>query len=94
MAGLKPIYPGMNTVPFRVRTWLHLYLGNNADATPWCNRPYCLGVSAIFDFMHSEALLILEFFAATFAYDIGRLRMDIFDVHTNSIFCISDGFIG
>ena len=94
MAGLKPIHPDMNTVLVRSSNMLHLYLGNNAHATPGCNRPSCLGVSAIFDFMHSEALLILEFFAATFAYNIGRLRMDIFDVHTNTVFCISNGFIG
>ena len=72
---------------------LHLDLGGNNTA--WSRgidttSGSGYGVSTIFDFVHSEAFLVLKFLAAPFANDVCWLRMYIFDMHANPILGISD----
>ena len=72
---------------------LHLDLGRNNAArsrSRGIDTTSGYGISTIFDFVHSEALLVLKFLAAPFANDVCWLRMYIFDMHANPILGISD----
>ena len=72
---------------------LHLQLGNNSGAGSSRRAGQATGifwVTTILDFVHPQALLVLEFLGAAFAYDVGGFGMNVFDVHANPVLGVAD----
>ena len=72
---------------------LHLQLGNNSGSCSGRRAGQATGifrVTTILDFVHPQALLVLEFLSAALAYDVGRFGMNVFDVHANPVLGVAD----
>ena len=72
---------------------LHLQLGNNSRSSSSRRAGQATGifrVTTILDFVHPQALLVLEFLGAALANDVGGFGMNVFDVHANPVLGVAD----